>query len=428
MPNAVLDRLRQERQGCIDFVTRTLDEVETGQRDLSDTEQESIDHQKRRVKELDAQIKPLEEFEQLRAVDRQTIDTYRPAGGGHQERSGGGDYRPATHTQPRPTEYRTAGQMLADAWKAQNRNDDAALQRLEGAGLGLRDGAIVQRAAPNVVLADTPGILPTPIIGDVMKNIDAARPFITSVGPKDLGGIPGSSFKRPVLTTSTSIAQQATELSTVQAGTFVIGSVTFDKDTYGGYVSVSRQDIDWTSPGVWDALMQDFQEQYGLATENAAADAFVTAVTAATATDAVDGAAPTVSELLQGLYAGAALAYAGAGRLPDRIWQSLDQWSYWGPLIDQLKATTAGDGGGSSSLTSFAGNLLNVERVVVPSFASGTTIIGVTNRTEVYEDRFGFLTAVQPKVFGVDVAYGGYMASGTLKASAFAKVTFQTAV
>lgn len=428
MPNAVLDRLRQERQGCIDFVTRTLDEVETGQRDLSDTEQESIDHQKRRVKELDAQIKPLEEFEQLRAVDRQTIDTYRPAGGGHQERSGGGDYRSAAQTQHRPTEYRTAGQFLADAWRAQNRNDDAALDRLHGANVDIRDGALVQRAAPNVVLADTPGILPVPIVGDIMKNLDAARPFVSSIGPKDMGGIPGSSFKRPTVTTDVSVAKQSAELATVQSGTFVIGSVTFTKDTYGGYVSISKQDIDWTSPGVWDALMQDFQEIYGVQTENAAADAFVTAVTAATATDAVDGAAPTVSELLRGLYAGAALAYAGAGRLPDCIWMALDQWAYWGPLVDQLKATTAGNGGGSSSVASFGGNLLNVERVVVPSFASGTTIIGVRNRTEVYEDRFGFLQAVQPKVFGVDVAYGGYMASGTLKASAFAKVTFQTAV
>lgn len=422
---AVLDRLKAERQSCIDFVTRTLDEVENGKRDLSDTEQESIDNQKKRVKELDAQIAPLQEFEDLKQADQRSAEAYRPtAGGGQAGGQGGGERRSAAFTEHRPTEYRSAGEFLADAWKAQNRSDEAARDRLEGAGVSLRDGALVKRAAPNVTTSDSSGVLPVPIVGDIMRNIDAARPFVASVGPKDMGGIPGASFKRPHVTTSTSVAKQSAELATIQSGTFVIQSVTFTKDTYGGYVTISKQDIDWTAPGVWDALMQDFQEIYGQQTENAAADAFVTAVTAATASDAAVPATPTLDELIQGLYDGAALAYAGAGQLPDTIWQSLDEWAYWGPKIDQLKASTNGNGGGSSSVSSFVGNLLQVPRVVVPSFASGTTIIGVKNRTEVYEDRFGFLTAVQPKVFGVDVAYGGYMASGTLKAAAFAKVTF----
>jgi hypothetical protein len=63
-----------------------------------------------------------------------------------------------------------------------------------------------------------------------------------------------------------------------------------------------------------------------------------------------------------------------------------------------------------------------MNRVVVPSFPAGTIVVGVKERTEVYEDRFGFLTAVQPKVFGVELAYGGYMASGTVKPGAFARV------
>ena len=86
-----------------------------------------------------------------------------------------------------------------------------------------------------------------------------------------------------------------------------------------------------------------------------------------------------------------------------------------------------GNGGGDSSVNSFAGNLLQVPRIVVPSFAAGTLIIGVKSRTEVYEDRIGFLTAVQPRVLGVELAYGGYMASGTLKPAAFAKITFDEA-
>ncbi|MFB9768187.1 hypothetical protein ACFFOS_27670, partial [Nocardioides kongjuensis] len=93
-----------------------------------------------------------------------------------------------------------------------------------------------------------------------------------------------------------------------------------------------------------------------------------------------------------------------------------------GVIIDALKASTAGNGGGDSDVQSFAGNLLRTPRIIVPSFPAGTLIVGVKSRTEVYEDRFGFLSVVEPKVFGVELAYGGYMASGTVKPSAFTKI------
>ena len=46
--------------------------------------------------------------------------------------------------------------------------------------------------------ADTPGLLPTPVVGGVVNLIDAQRPLIVSLGgAKPLGNIPGLTFSRP---------------------------------------------------------------------------------------------------------------------------------------------------------------------------------------------------------------------------------------
>lgn len=424
--NPVLDRLRAERDSQTELMDGILAAVESESRDLVDAEVRNLEAIRERIGQIDAQVQPLEQFEALRTANGNAARNYRPTPAG-QQRDAGAE-RLSFSTTGREYEYRSAGEFLADGYRAVRASDDAqreaARTRLESTGVTVESGQLVRAAAPHNTTAEVPGLLPVAIVGEIMNNIDAARPFISSVGAKDLGGIPGTTFKRPTVTQHLVVGKQTAEKTEVEDGQLKIGAVDFTKDTYGGWANVSRQSIDWTSPAVWDALMTDFMEQYGLTTENAAADAFATAVTAVTGTTVVDQDNPTVNDYLKALYEGAALAYAGAGRLPDTIWCSLDKWASMGPLIDSLKASTNGNGGGDSSVNSFAGNLLQVPRVVVPSFAPGTLIIGVKSRTEVYEDRIGFLSAVEPKVLGVELAYGGYMASGTIKPGAFAKITF----
>ena len=49
-----------------------------------------------------------------------------------------------------------------------------------------------------------------------------------------------------------------------------IGKVPVTADTYGGYVNVSRQDIDWTQPAIMDIVINDLAGQYAIETEDAA--------------------------------------------------------------------------------------------------------------------------------------------------------------
>lgn len=417
--NPVLDRLEEQRATQIEFVEQTLSRVEAENRDLGETDRKNLEAARDRVKELDAQIKPLREFAELRDAHQSTTRSYTST-----RVNDDGKSRLAARTEEREHEYRSAGEFLADGWRAARKGDTTAGDRLRSVGVGVEGGMLTQSraVAPHNTTAEVTGLLPVKIVGAIMSDVDAARPFVTSVGARDLGGIPGTSFERPTVTQHVAVGKQAAEKAALPNRQFVVGAVPFTKDTFGGWANVSRQSIDWTSPGVWDALMTDFIEQYAIETENAAADAFAASVVQTQELGQALAADPTLEQLMRGLYGAAAKSYAGSGRLPDTIWASLDWWVKLGVLIDHLKASTAGDGGGSTSVGSFVGNLLQVNRVIVPSFPDGTLIVGVKSRTEVYEDRIGFLSAVEPKVFGVELAYGGYMASGTIKPAAFTKL------
>lgn len=425
--NAVLARLEQERGRAVEFIDNLLGQVETEGRDLVDTERANLSAQRDRIRQLDEQIEPLREFEELRSADAGSASRYTGSGGQPDNQRGGSGL--GTQVNDRQHQYRSAGEFIVDGIRAAQRGNvgsreevDAAATRLRSHGVTFENGQMVRAAAPHNTTAEVPGLLPVSIVGEIMSDVDAARPFVSSIGAKDLGSIPGTTFNRPTITQHVGVGKQAAEKAELQDGQFKVGSVPFSKDTYGGWANVSRQEIDWTSPAVWDALLTDFIEQYGLETEEAAAEAFVASVVQKQELATAAAGTPTLQEMLRALYGAAKKSYQGSGRMPDTIWASLDWWETLGVLIDHLKATTAGDGGGDSSAASFAGNLLRVPRIIVPSFPDGTLVVGVKNRTEVYEDRIGFLSVVEPKVLGVQLAYGGYMASGTIKPAAFTKI------
>src|SRR6516165_5473516 len=205
----------------------------------------------------------------------------------------------------------------------------------------------------------------------------------------------------------------------------VISPITFTKGTYGGTVDISRQDIDWTSPAAWDILIKDLADVYAVQTETAVAAAFKAASTAtpvAVATNDLKGWALA-------LYTAAMHSYQAAFRMPDRIWCSLDVWAALGSLVDVARLVIPQDrvsemgAPGTSELASFNGDLLGVPRIVVPTFVAGTCLVGNSSLFEVYEEVIGLLSVVEPSILSVQVAYGGYVAFGTLSATGIVPLT-----
>ena len=411
--NPVLEALRVQRTDQLGTLDAILGQVEG--RDLVDAERTLLEAARQRIDAIDAQIDLLQPIEDLRAAHSANIPGPR------------GDLLPA---QPRAAvgndrapQYRSAGEFVVDLIRARGIHadpDPAAAQRVAQA-----------RAVANQITTDTTGILPTPIVGPVVNLIDANRPLISSLGgAKALGGIPGSTFTRPKIAQHTTVGEQSGEKTQLPSQKMIIGSVPFAKQTYGGTVDISRQDIDWTSPSAWDILVRDLANVYAIQTETAVAvdfraKAIGTAVTVAT--DDLKGW--TVA-----LYTAAMHSYQASFQMPDRVWCSLDVWAALGSLVDVSRVVLPPDaavGGdamdsydvGGSSLASFRGDVLGLPRIVVPTFPAGTCIVGPSAAYEVYEEVIGLLSVIEPSILGVTVAYGGYVAFGGLYGAALVPLT-----
>ena len=406
--NPVLEALRAQRAEQLGTLDAILGQVEG--RDLVDAERTLLEAARQRIDAIDAQIDLLQPIEDLRAAHNANTPGPR-----------GGDLLPA---QPRAAagsdrapQYRSAGEFVVDYIRARGIHTDpdpAAQARVQQV-----------RAVANQITTDTTGILPTPIVGPVVNLIDANRPLISSLGgAKALGGIPGSTFTRPKIAQHTTVGPQAGEKTQLPSQKMVIGSVPFAKQTYGGTVDISRQDIDWTSPSAWDILVRDLAAVYAIQTETAAALDFKTKAIGT----AVAVGGNTLQDWTVALYTAAMHSYQASFQMPDRIWCSLDVWAALGSLVDiarvVLPPTTDYDNAaGTSNLQSFAGDVLGLPRIVVPTFPAGTAIVGPSAAYEVYEEVIGLLSVIEPSILGVTVAYGGYVAWGALYGAALVPLT-----
>jgi HK97 family phage major capsid protein len=408
MGNAVLESFQTQRDNEVARMGSILEQVQD--RDLSDAEKGILEAASSRIAALDAQIEPLEAYDRLVGAHSRSLESLPRIVPAEPRRADGGERSP---------EYRSAGAFIVDLIRArgmmsQGQPDAQAAARIAQT-----------RAIADQTTSDTPGLLPTPVVGQVVNLIDAQRPLVSSLGgAHPLGGIPGTTFTRPKIVTHTTVGPQSAQKALLPSQKMSISSVTFTKSTYGGTVDISRQDIDWTSPSAWDILVKDLADVYAVQTETAVATAF----TAAAASTPVVVATNDLKGWTTALYTAAMHSYQAGGRMPDRIWCSLNVWAALGSLVDVARVQLPTNGNsdtaaGQSSLATFAGDVLGLPRIVVPTLAPGTCIVGPSSLYEVYEEVIGLLSVIEPSILGVQVAYGGYVSWGTLAGAAFVPLT-----
>jgi hypothetical protein len=411
--NPVLDRLRTQRAEQMAAMDAVLSQV-SDDRDLVDAEKSLLTATQQRLGEIDAQIKPLADYEDMRAAHEAAAAALpQPRG----------DRLPAVPRRvdgdSRLPEYRSAGEYVVDLIRSRammgGEPDPEARRRV---------ALINERVVANQTTTNTPGILPTPIVGQVVDMIDDRRPLISSLGgARALGGIPGTTFTRPKITQHTSVAVQAGEKTQLASQNMVIGNVQFTKATYGGTVDISRQDIDWTSPAAWDILVRDLAQVYAVQTETAVCADFATTATGTKPPPLP--ATPVLADWSKGLYTAGMHSYTFGQRMPTRIWCGLDVWAALGSLVDTTRVvlpvdTTREMGApGTSELATFSGDLFGLPRVVCPLFPAKTCIVGPDDLYEVYEEVIGLLSVIEPSILGVQVAYGGYLANKMLAGGAY---------
>lgn len=427
--NPVLARLLKQRQDQTDFIAHLLEQVEAEQRDLVDAERSNLEAAKQRIKQLDDQIKPLEEFEAVRSAHAETVSQVIPTQPRQQPER-------LTITE-RKHEYATVGEFIVDYLRARGQSikggteiapDTDALARVQSS-LG-RSLSVDERTVAKQTTTETPGLLPKSIIGQILSDLDASRPFIASVGAKPLGTIPGKTFSRPIITQHTQTGKQTAEKTELVSRQFKVDSIDFVKSTHGGSLNISRQEMDWTSPEAWNAIISDLQLEYGAETEDDAAAQFAAGVTQKVTIAKADE--EKLPAWIKALYAAATMAAtanktkrASALRLPDTIWTSIDMWGSLGSMLTANR--TLLQQAGKASPVAFAGDILDIPRVMCPGLPAGSMVVGRSGLFEFYEERIGLLSAVEPSILGIEVAYGGYTAAGHLDATAFVKVEVATA-
>jgi HK97 family phage prohead protease len=279
----------------------------------------------------------------------------------------------------------------------------------------------LQAAAGDTLTTDTPGLLPVPVLGPVFQDLNYIRPVVAAVGARAMpDGGNQKTFIRPTWTTHPSVATQSTELTGASATTPVIASNVVTKTTLAGQVTLSVQDIDFTSPAAMEIILRDLAGQYMLASDNIAADAITNGASASGATWTVTANDP--SSLISALYDAATDILNATNFLPDHLFVSPDVWQKLGSQLDGDKrpifpyAGAAGlmgvNGLGTANITvANTFNPFGLNLVADRNFAAGTLYVARGAAIEFYEQVRGLMSVEVPGTLGRTFSYYGYVAT-----------------
>ena len=290
----------------------------------------------------------------------------------------------------------------------------------------------LQAAAGDVLTTDTPGLLPVPVLGPLVQDLNFVRPVVNALGARAYpDGGASKTFVRPTITTHTSVAAQANELGAASATTMVIASNSVSKTTLAGQVTLSVQDIDFTSPAAMQLILNDLMGEYMIASDNFAADALLAA---ANSSGVWDG---TPEDLLKSIYDAANDVASGRNWMPTHLFVSVDVWAQLGQLVDSSKrplfpfigaGLTGQNALGELNAGSWNGTPMGLQLVVDSNFAAKTMIVtrvgqGQGDAFEFYESIRGLMSVEQPSVLGRQMSFHGYVSTFAAIGGMIRKIT-----
>ena len=310
--------------------------------------------------------------------------------------------------QPGNVEYRSAGAYIADRYYAML-GDDQAQQRME----------VFNRVAAHQTTADNPGLLPEQIVAPLVNYISVARPIIGTLGVTDLGS---GAWSYARVTQHTQVGKQAGEKTELPSRKMLVTKTPLGADTFGGYVNVSKQDINRSSPAILDMIINDLAEQYAIETEEEAAAVMTAAATAGP----VIPATPTGTNVATAIWGAAGSVFAatkGQGRTVVAV--SPDQLGAIGPLFPTVNPQNAYSTGfpvGSIGQGE-QGSISGLTVIMSAGLATDTILVYSTSAVKAFEYRYGNLQVVEPSVWGVQVGYAGDFDCVVIEPAGIVRVT-----
>jgi phage head maturation protease len=291
--------------------------------------------------------------------------------------------------------------------------------------------AVVEAApgvAPYVNTESTPGILPEIITGSVYDSLNPIRPFVAAIGTRAMPTA-GATFRRPKITTRPVVTQQAVQFDPLNASTVVVSNNDISKLSFGTYVTVSEQDLDWSDPSSIDIILNQLAIAYGQATDNYAVDTCHAAISqTAAVTDTAVGA-----DWVAAIYDGARQISETSNYLPTHMVVTPASWQALASSVDDQNRPVfpytgapnlmGQNAAGTSAATSWNGNPLGLV-LVVDKHAPGSFMghaAGPAAGFEFYEQQKGAISVEVPATMGRTIAFRGYAAAFMADATKFVK-------
>lgn len=387
----MIKRLETELREKETLIRGVFERANAGSRDINDEESEMVSESRNRMAKIKSQ---LEQVEDVNRIAYETRNRAREVDQAISTMKG----KPIQGS----VEYRSAGEYMLDMWQSAQGSREAT-ERLD----------VYLRAAAHQKTSDSLGVIPDPIVGPVIDWIDAARPLVSTVGTMALTS---QTFYRPFVTQQPAVALQGTnglaadEKTELTSQKMIISRKTVTAKTYGGYVNVSRQAIDFSNPSALDLVVNGLGQQYAIETEAAVGDALASSNTAAISY----GAVPTAAGVAAAVWEAVAACYAvtkGSGRVMLAV--APDVLSTFGPLFPPVSPQDAQSPGFEAGRFNqgVMGTIGAVPCVMSAGLASGEAYVFSTAALELFEQRVGMLQVVEPSVFGLQVAYAGYFST-----------------
>ena len=283
------------------------------------------------------------------------------------------------------------------------------------AALGNDDARAYVRAADDTT-SNNAGLIPTRQLTEVINPLSTAdRPAIDAISR---GVLPdaGMSFEIPKLTAAPTVAEEA-EAAAIDETGMTTAFVTVDVKKYAGGQTFSVELLDRSSPVFFDLLVEQMENAFAYATNNAVLNGLIAGGT--------DGGNRTMSNVnFQDFVSDAAVSiYNGTKRFARNIIASTGQWGAIMNLVDgqslplYTNLINPQNRGGGVSPSSLRGNVLGLDFYVDRGLGSGVgddTLIVVEPSAYQWFESSRFRLQTNVALNGqIEVAYYGYGALAT---------------
>lgn len=342
-------------------------------------------------------------------VDRRELDNQ--AGEIMGRISGGRPAEPGTPLAAPPAfPYRTPGEYVL-AYMRSKHGDTA-------------ESARFTRALADVTTANTPGLVPPQVTGDILGTWLANRPSVDAMSKPTLPPV-GMEVQRPHIAQHTDVGPHA-EKAPVASQSFHLDLAKIPLVSYAGGVDVSWELANRSSPGALDVVFSDLVSVYARKSDVGAFGGIYANVTT---TEAWDGTAATLAAAI----ANAAIKCATNGEenlFPDTVWMGLHVYGLLAGLVDGngrplFPALNPSNAYGTADATGQVSSVMGLRPVVDPFIAPNAFLVGPSDQAEFYETPGApvQLSVVDVGVAGYNVGVIGMWAAAAVDPEAFCKIT-----